>query len=46
MIANELQPTTTATYEFVWASEIFFAGDIQFWSVLFISTVLSGIPGH
>lgn len=51
MIASELQPTITATttlspYEFVWQSEVYFEGNIQFWSVVFISTVLSGISGH
>ena len=44
MVGSELQPTTTGTttttippYEFVWESEVYFEGDIQFWSVFFIS---------
>ena len=31
MVGSELQPTTS--YEFVWQSEIYLEGDIQFWSV-------------
>ena len=52
MIGSELQPTTTATttrpsYDFGWTSEAYFAGDIQFWSVSFIFTIMrSGISDH